>query len=332
MPDTKADPKAVSPLSSTQFEQSVQSQERRHHAPAGCSEKRLFPAGTSPDPPLFDHFLSGPPQRDMPASQDFSSIKWTSKSMTDRPQVSSYADEKTQKKTQHYLGRLLTGNAADISSAQSGLTRQSDAAALSLDNELERLIKDLENQAYKVALRLSRCTDKIQKRHLHLKLYNLEKNIRKNQGLLGKYKTKNHPAQVPKESSADPLSLAPDDTTLLAQKLQADLFVQEQPRPKDSPASSSQSQDHEQEVAFSERIYGLDHRLPAPVPAEPRRPETQESPEDEWTDIKLEDAEEPLGQEEWEDDIAPGLIPKGAAQNPYYPGKSRILWSGVPPS
>ncbi|KAG6366936.1 hypothetical protein INS49_001117 [Diaporthe citri] len=252
--------------------------------------------------------------------------------MTDGRQASPSAEEKPQEKKQHRLGRLLTGNAADVSAGQSGPTRHSDDAAPSQTNELERMIKDLESQSYKVALLLSRGTDKIQKTHLNLKLYKLEKKIREKQELLRNYKKKSHPAQVPKESSADALSLAADNTTLLAQNLQTHLFVQEQPRPKDPPASSSQSEGHRQEVASSERIHGLDHRPSAPVPAQSRRPETQESLENEWTDIKLEDAEEPLGQEEWEDDIAPDLVPKGAAQNPYYPGKGRILWSGAPPS
>lgn len=329
MPETKADPKAISPHSSTHFQQSVQSRERRHHAPAGCSEKRLFAARTSPDLPLIGYFSKTPPQRDMPANKDSSSIKWTSKSMTDGRQVSSSAQEKPQKKKQHSLGRLLTGNAADVSAAQSGLAAQSDAAAFSRANELEPLIKDLETQTYEVALLLSRGTDKIQNRHLHLKLFNLEKNIREKQELLRKYKTKTHPAKVPEESSTDPLSPGPDNTTLLAQKLQT-LSLREQPLPKGLPDSSSQSGAHRQEAAFSEGTYGLDHSPPTLVPAEPRRPETQESADNEWMDIELEDAEEPLGQEEWEDDIASDLVPNGAAQNPYYPGTGRILWSGVP--
>ncbi|KAI7773971.1 hypothetical protein LA080_009517 [Diaporthe eres] len=225
MPETKADPKAISPHSSTHFEQSVQSQKRRHHAPAGCSEKRVPAARASPDLPLLDYFSNTPPQRDLPANKDSSSIKWTSKSMTDGRQVSSSAEEKPQKNKQHYLGRLLTGNAADVSAAQSGLTTQSDAAAFSQANELERLIKDLETQTYEVALLLSRGTDKKQKRHLHLKLYNLEKNIREKQELLRKYKIKTHPAKVPE---ADPLSPGPDNPTLLAQKLQT-LPLREQP-------------------------------------------------------------------------------------------------------
>lgn len=162
-----------------------------------------------------------------------------------------------------------------------------------------------------------------------MKLYHLEKNIREKQELLKKYKTKTQPAKVPEESSADPLSPAPDNTTLLAQHFQK-LSVREQPPPKCSPASSSQYGAHRQEAAFSDRMYGLDHHPSTPVPAKSRRPETQESAEDEWMDIEIEDAEEPLGQEEWEDDIASDLIPHGAAQNPYYPGTGRILWSGVP--
>lgn len=332
MPKTKTDPKAISPHSSAGFEQPVQSRERRHYAPAGSSEKRLFPAGTSPDPPLLDNFLNASPQRDMSAKKDLSSIKWTPKSMTEGQQVSSSADEKPQKKEQHNLGRLLTGNAADVPVAQSGQTRQPDAAALSRAraNELARLIKDLQSQTYEVAILLSRGQDKIQRNHLNLKLHSLEKVIREKQELLRKYKTNSHPAQVPKESSADALSLASDNTTLLAQNLQT-LSIQEGPRPKDSPASSSQSEAHKKEAAFSEQTCGLDRRPPATVPAEPRRPEAQESPENEWMDIKLEEAEEPLGQEEWEDDIASELIPTGAARNPYYPGTGRKLWSGVPP-
>lgn len=51
-----------------------------------------------------------------------------------------------------------------------------------------------------------------------------------------------------------------------------------------------------------------------PVTTSPREPE------DEWMEIELEDLEQPLGQEEWEDDIVPELIPSGAAKSPFYPG------------
>lgn len=51
---------------------------------------------------------------------------------------------------------------------------------------------------------------------------------------------------------------------------------------------------------------------------EPNVLEARESSENEWMEIKLEDADIPLGQEEWEDDIVPALIPKGSAQNAWW--------------
>lgn len=47
-------------------------------------------------------------------------------------------------------------------------------------------------------------------------------------------------------------------------------------------------------------------------------PGARESPENEWLEIELEDADIPLGQEEWEDDIAAATIPKGSAQNAWW--------------
>jgi hypothetical protein len=51
---------------------------------------------------------------------------------------------------------------------------------------------------------------------------------------------------------------------------------------------------------------------PRRVQEEPSSHGERERPEDEWTEIKLEDAEVPLGREEWVDDIVSSKIPNGA--------------------
>lgn len=230
--------------------------------------------------------------------------------------VPSHADEKPQKAKQRHPSEPPAENTPAVSAAQSSPSEPWAAV------DLEQMVRNLRFCADNVARLAHRETDIFRRQELITKLLKLEAAFQGKQKQLKDHRMKEIREQLVKEGGADWVSPAADNTSLLAKNLERHLAVQEQ-SPPNKHIVKPQSARRELEDAFGHKIYGPDadrpSKPPASVRAEPSRPEAQEGPETEWTDVKLEDAEEPLGQEEWEDDIAPEAIPRGAAQNPQYP-------------
>lgn len=309
MPQTKADSRPICPLSGEPFEQPMKNQSRRIYADAGVSEKKPSAAGTSPDPKPHRQSLA----QLLDASLE--AILLPTKT-SDTPDAPSTADEKPQKAKQRQASRPRAKNAPVVSATQSGSSEPS--AEVDLEQRVRKLTISAENVAFQAQLE----KDIPRQQDLTMELSKLESAFLEYEKQLRGQKMKEIRAQVPKGGRADQVQLAAENTSLLAQRLQRQPPVQEQ-SPSNKPVDQPQSARQELEAAFGHKIHGPDgdklSKPSASAQEKPSRPEAHEVPETEWTDIKLEDAEEPLGQEEWEDDIKPETIPRAAAHNPQYP-------------
>lgn len=183
---------------------------------------------------------------------------------------------------------------------------------------VEKLIEYLHDQAHEVALQQVQEKNESRQKRLESKAERIEMRIQKQRRILKEYRAKKPSAQV-KEGKKDQSLLIDDNTTLMAKAFRTRLPVREQPSPRRLPATPQEPAHDGSDAIVGELAPGMRPVKPrAPVQAEPSRPEARDNPEDEWTDIKLEDAEEPLGQEEWEDDIVSEMVPKGAPKSAWW--------------
>lgn len=183
---------------------------------------------------------------------------------------------------------------------------------------VEKLIEYFHAQADEVALQRYQEKNESRRKELESKAAKIEMRIQKQRRILKEYRAKKPPAQVTEGKKGQPL-LVDDNTTLLAKAFQTRLPVRKQPSPRGLPVTPQEPAHEGSEAAMRELAPGMRSvKLRAPAQAEPSSPEARDNPEDEWTNIKLEDAEQPLGQEEWEDDIVSEMVPKGAPKTAWW--------------
>lgn len=226
----------------------------------------------------------------------------------DEREVLPSAPERLQE-AKHYCPKGPTVKHARALTTRRSSSAESQAAG-------ERLIEYLHDQTHEVALQ--QVQEKNESRQKESKAERIQMRIQKQRRTLKEYRAKKPSAQV-KEGKKDQSLLMDDNTTLMAKAFRTRLPVREQPSPRPLPATPQEPAHEGSDAAVGELAPGMRPVKPrALVQAEPSGPEVRDNPEDEWTDIKLEDAEEPLGQEEWEDDIVSEMVPKGAPKTAWW--------------
>jgi hypothetical protein len=189
---------------------------------------------------------------------------------------------------------------------------------------VKKSIELLHAQRDQLLLQRRQEKDEDRQRELESKARRIENRILRLQ-IVEAYYAKSPPAQVPEQGGKE-------DQPLLAPKHAAPLRSEdvspyppareEQPSPEVLPVvAPGPVHNRPESPTPCEPGSGEDRpdtpRTPVQV-EQPSRPEPRESPEDEWTDIKLEDSEVLLGYEDWEDDIVSNMIPNGHAPNAWW--------------
>ncbi|KAI3401417.1 hypothetical protein diail_11501 [Diaporthe ilicicola] len=197
-----------------------------------------------------------------------------------------------------------------VKDAGAAAAAQSTPTGPSHAEDLRQRIRALQSQAEELATRRREAGDKDQEQiaELEKKALCLRTEILRKQTLLRDHEARSSSAHASDESRASGIS---PDTTQPSLKSPVPLAVDERlpsPRPAAVSLRSMRRQAQDKPASPS-----------APAPEENSRAEPGEDPENEWTDIELEEAVVPLGQEDWEDDIDTELIPTAATHNPQYP-------------
>ena len=235
---------------------------------------------------------------------------------TDEQQVPPSAPEKPQKAKKYHPSGSKAKYVRAVPVPRSGTAGS--------PTTVKKSIELLHAQRDQIVLQQRREKDEGRKRELESKARRIENRILRLQ-IVEAYFAKSPPAQVPEEGGKEdqPL-LAPKHATPLRSEDVSPYppAREEQPPPEVLPvAAPGPVHDRLEKPAPCEP--GSEEDRPdtprTPVQAEqPSRPEPRESPEDEWTEIKLEDVEILLGHEGWEDDIVSNMIPNGHAPNAWW--------------
>lgn len=248
---------------------------------------RYFSRRTSSPPGAFS---DNPSKHLSPVNKDLSGLKHTTRSGLDEdgaPEPLITSDENAAKEMNHSIPLEDAGAAAATRLTSTGPWEAS---------KLRHRIRALEYDAKELATRRREAVNEDEKRHLQMMTLSLKIKIKEGRKLLRECE-----ARISQEhgSGDGRYGRASPYTTQANQEFQMPRSVSEQFSGQRPPMDSSRST-----------------RMQV-------QPEPQDSPEDEWTDIKLEEAVVPLGQEEWDDDIAPELAPTAASSNPQYPRVAR---------
>ncbi|KAL1869951.1 hypothetical protein Daus18300_005412 [Diaporthe australafricana] len=252
--------------------------------------------------------FSDTPRRQLsPANKDLSNLKYTTRSGLDEAGASeplTTSDESHAKEKNHDMPLDNIGGAAATPFTPPGPWEAS---------KLRHRIKTLEFEAEQLETRRREAVNEGEKQQLQTMALSLQIKIRGKWRLLKECEARGSSAYGSGDGRY--YGMGSPYTTQDDQQPQMPRPLQEYPPSQRPPMDPSRS--------MRRQIQHEPSSLPAPAQVEHSGPEPQESPEDEWTDIKLEEAVVPLGQEEWDDDLAPELAPAAASNHSQYPRVGR---------